>query len=168
MNGKKKKYLIIGVLVLIVAVFCYAFCPMSIRMSLCGLKGEQIYEYQYSDIGRAVILLDGDETVSFIDTNVVGPLGVRGIRGYVVYDLQNDKIAKVKAYDKPANQYGYVIDYEGIDILVSIQIPKNENGVPDLHLYQFGLSSNFDDGDDILFQTEVFGKTIFARYVTSW
>ena len=152
MNGKKKKYLIIGVLVLIVAVFCYAFCPMSIRMSLCGLKGEQIYEYQYSDIGRAVILLDGDETVSFIDTNVVGPLGVRGIRGYVVYDLQNDKIAKVKAYDEPANQYGYVIDYEGIDILVSIQIPKNENGVPDLHLYQ----------------SEVFGKTNFARYVTSW
>lgn len=168
MHMKGKRKYLLGVLAIIVVVSCYVFCPMSIRMELRGLRGEKIHEYQYSESGRAVILLDSNEkTVSFVDTNEIEPFGILGIRGYAVYNLQLDKITKVSGYDNPQNQYGYITDYNDTVILVSIQVPKTENGKPDLHLYQFGLSKEGKE-DGTLFQKDVFGKTVFAKYVTSW
>lgn len=173
MNAKTKK-LVAGIaLVVFVSISCYVFCPLSIRIAFHQLSGEPVYEYQYSESGKATILLNyEDKTVSFIDTNIVGPLGIIGVRGVTVYNLQTEKIQKVSGFNNTDNQYGYLTNHEDTKVLVSIQIPKMEDGVPDLHLFQYGISVD-PELDDLLYWEKLYQEdwekyVIFARNVTSW
>lgn len=149
-------------------VAAYSFSPASVKIRLSQLSGETIYEYQYSEKGTAIILQDdGEQTISFIDTNIVGPFGIMGLRGYAVYSMETGEIIKLHGFNDIANQYGIVTDYKDNIVSISIQIPSMMDGIPDVHLFQYGIRKDHGQ-DELLYQNEVGDIIVFAKYVTSW
>lgn len=149
-------------------VVMYSFSPVSVKIKLSKLSGETVYEYQYSEKGTAIILQDdGEQTISFIDMNIVGPFGIVGPRGYAVYDIETGEIIKLHGFNNSANQYGFVTEYNDNIVSISIQIPQMVDGKPDIHLFQYGIRKGHDQ-DELLYQNEVGDMIIFAKYVVSW
>ena len=140
------------------------FCPVHIRIKLSGVKGKVIYEHDYSQSGTAMIMYDESEKkISFVDTNIMGPLRVVGVRAFAVYDLTENSIAQVVGFDNSKNQYGYIPDYSDLSVLIAIQIPKMENGRPDIDLFQFGISRVEQQEQDLVFQKRIEDEYVFAR-----
>ena len=159
-----------GVIVALLIAFvpAYSFSPVSVKLYLARLSGEAVYEYQYSEKGTAIILQDdGEQTISFVDMNIVGPFGIVGPRGYAVYDMETGEIIKLHGFDNIANQYGIVTYYNDNIITISIQIPQIVDGIQDIHLFQYGIRKG-NDQDELLYRNEVGDMIVFAKYVASW
>ena len=129
-----------------------------------NLSGQVLYEYKYSKYGTALILRDDNkDTVSFVDTNMVGLFNVIGVRAYYVYNIKTGESETIFGFDNIKNQYGLMSDYNNGGILISIQVLTNENGMPDIEYFQYGISKKYVEGD-IFFQTKIDNSFVFARY----
>ncbi len=80
-----------------------------------------------------------------------------------MYNIKTGESETIFGFDNIKNQYGLMSDYNNGGILISIQVLTNENGMPDIEYFQYGISKKYVEGD-IFFQTKIDNSFVFARY----